>query len=126
MSNADTLGLLEMRLEDTSFWGTRPWDVFRRLRHDAPVFYYEPGGFWILSKYQNIREAFGDPQRYSIEYGSMLGDNYDPEDIRTLPDWARASIDKDELTRAEIRKLVSDSRFQIEGAESIGQIDPPR
>lgn len=44
-----------------------PHDVFARLRRDAPVLFHPPGqshdgeGFWVLSRYADIRAAASDP-----------------------------------------------------------------
>lgn len=44
-----------------------PHQVFARLRRDAPVFFHPPGqtrdgdGFWVLSRYADVRAAAADP-----------------------------------------------------------------
>jgi cytochrome P450 len=46
-----------------------PWAVFERLRAECPVSYSDrhDGGFWILSRYEDVKAASLDPARYSSE-----------------------------------------------------------
>src|SRR5271167_3772292 len=53
---ATTLGDLnaEARLDDPEFYVRNPYPIYARLRREAPVFWYESGRFWVLSKYEDI------------------------------------------------------------------------
>ncbi|GIH94469.1 cytochrome P450 [Planobispora siamensis] len=47
-----------------------PYDFLRRLRHERPVFRSEHLGAYVLTRYADVRAAYGDPGRFSSE-GSL-------------------------------------------------------
>ena len=54
-----------------------PHEMFKLLRHEAPVFWHsEPsGGFWVISKYADLREVSKNPMLFSSErQGALLRD----------------------------------------------------
>lgn len=56
------------------------WDTFRWLRANAPVYWHdEPDGpgFWVLSRYQDIVDAYTAPETFSSRFGMRLGSNPD-------------------------------------------------
>ncbi|MEM7285852.1 MAG: cytochrome P450 [Actinomycetota bacterium] len=67
--------------------GGVPYDYFKVLRHDAPVFWnpptpdgatirtmedYVPTGFWVLSKYDDVVMASKDTERFSAWENSVI------------------------------------------------------
>jgi len=42
------------RLDDANFYLGDPYPTYARLRREAPVFWCESGGFWALSKHEDI------------------------------------------------------------------------
>ncbi|MBB2912003.1 cytochrome P450 [Streptosporangium becharense] len=42
-----------------------PYDFLRRLRHERPVFRSEHLGAHVLTRYEDVRAAYGDPRRFS-------------------------------------------------------------
>jgi len=58
-----------------------PFEAYRWLRHNAPVYWNSTpdGGFWALSKYDDIAEAYLRPELYSSAKGTMLGGSYRSE-----------------------------------------------
>nr|BFE88386.1 hypothetical protein GCM10020093_109870 [Planobispora longispora] len=42
-----------------------PYDFLRRLRHERPVFRSEHLGAHVLTRYADVRAAYGDPKRFS-------------------------------------------------------------
>ncbi|MBG0829218.1 cytochrome P450 [Planomonospora sp. ID67723] len=47
-----------------------PYDFLRRLRHERPVFRSEHLDAYVLTRYADVRAAYGDPRRFSSE-GSL-------------------------------------------------------
>jgi cytochrome P450 len=48
--------------------------LLARLRHEAPVFYYEGLGIWVLSKYQDVKYTSREPKLFSSRKGILLND----------------------------------------------------
>ena len=49
-----------------------PYPVFKRLRDEAPLYRNDEYGFYALSRFDDVKAAFGDPQTYSSAKGTML------------------------------------------------------
>ncbi|MCV7278304.1 cytochrome P450 [Mycolicibacterium flavescens] len=49
-----------------------PYDTYRRLRDEAPVYHNEKYGFWALSRYQDVEPALKDFDTYSSARGVTL------------------------------------------------------
>jgi cytochrome P450 len=49
-----------------------PYPTFKRLRDEAPLYYNEPYDFFALSRFEDVRAGFADPQTYSSAKGTML------------------------------------------------------
>lgn len=50
-------------------------EIFIKLRKEAPVFWNkteQEGGFWVLTKYDDIATVLKDSHTFSSEYGNML------------------------------------------------------
>lgn len=46
-----------------------PWETFRQLRDHAPVYHVEGHDMWVLSRFEDIREAAKDHVRFSSAQG---------------------------------------------------------
>ena len=58
-----------------------PFEAYKWLRDNAPV-YWNPtpdGGFWALTKYDDVAEAYLHPETYSSAKGTMLGGSFQSE-----------------------------------------------
>ncbi|MEO9176387.1 MAG: cytochrome P450, partial [Gaiellales bacterium] len=68
-------GLDDVDLLDHDLFAERePWDVFERLRHEAPVFWHdEPGGrgFWCVTRYADVVSVLKDTATFSSELGGV-------------------------------------------------------
>ncbi|MCW2528458.1 MAG: cytochrome [Pseudonocardiales bacterium] len=62
------------RLTDPAFHSGDPHPVYARLRVEAPVFWYEPGQFWAVSKYDDVRRVGQDSDVFSSLRGTLLSD----------------------------------------------------
>ena len=102
MSVTITAGDLQdlARVDQPGFYDVRNAPLLARLRREAPVFYYEELGTWVLSKYHDVKYASKTPELFSVRKGILLND-------------------------ARYGESIADSFFP-EGAELISTLDPPR
>jgi cytochrome P450 len=49
-----------------------PWETYRRLRDEAPVYYNSEHDFYALSRHEDVAAAFKDFETYSSAYGLDL------------------------------------------------------
>jgi cytochrome P450 len=49
-----------------------PWEIYRRMREEAPVYYNEEHDFYALSRHDDVAAAFKDYETYSSAYGLDL------------------------------------------------------
>jgi cytochrome P450 len=64
-----------------------PYEIYRRMRQDAPVYYSEQYDFYALTRHADVAAAFKDPATYSSAYGvdlSMVRAGGPPADVRLL------------------------------------------
>ena len=106
MANLD----LGVNLADPdSFARGFPHDVFRRLRREAPVYWHPQGharggsGFFVVSKYEDIKYVGRRPDIFSSEPGITIVDN-PPDDFEA---GQSSMLQMDPPRHARYRKLVS-------------------
>jgi cytochrome P450 len=80
-----------------------PFNTYRRLRDEAPVYRNEKYGFWALSRYEDVEPAMKDCQTYSSARGITL-DMYLAEPDPTQP---TLIIMMDPPEHTVMRKLVN-------------------
>ena len=81
-----------------------PYDMYRRLRDEAPVYHNERYGFWALSRYDDVVEAHKDWRTFSSSHGVDL------HTLSTPPDQVamfRSIIMMDPPAHDRLRALVS-------------------
>ncbi|ORA43111.1 cytochrome, partial [Mycolicibacterium celeriflavum] len=49
-----------------------PYEIYRRMREEAPVYYSEEYDFYALSRHEDVAAAFKDFETYSSAYGLDL------------------------------------------------------
>jgi len=49
-----------------------PWEIYRRMREEAPVYYNAEHDFYALSRHADVAAAFKDYETYSSAYGLDL------------------------------------------------------
>ena len=81
-----------------------PFETYRRLRDEAPVYHQEQYGFWALSRYEDVAPAMKDYETYSSAKGVSLDMFIDPGQYQDLPDLI-IMMDPPDHTR--MRKLVN-------------------
>ena len=81
-----------------------PYDMYRRLRDEAPVYHSERYGFWALSRYDDVVEAHKDWQTFSSSHGVDLHTlSTPPEQVAMF----RSIIMMDPPAHDRLRALVS-------------------
>src|SRR5690348_814795 len=81
-----------------------PYDTYRRLRDEAPVYFSERYGFYALSRFDDVVSAHRDWQAFSSAHGVDLSTlSNDPEVIRSF----RSIIMMDPPEHDRLRALVS-------------------
>ncbi len=81
-----------------------PYDLYRRMRDEAPVYHNEKHGFWALFRYDDVCAAHRDWQTFSSAHGVDLSTlNQDEGLIRS----ARMIIMMDPPEHDRMRSLVS-------------------
>jgi cytochrome P450 len=80
-----------------------PYPIYQRLRDEDPVHRNERLGFWALSRYQDVMDAFRDSARFSSRHGVSL----DPDAFhdRAYTNMSFLAMDPPRQTR--MRALVS-------------------
>jgi cytochrome P450 len=81
-----------------------PYDMYRRLRNEAPVYHNERYGFWALSRYDDVVEAHKDWKTFSSSHGVDLHTLSTPPDRVAL---FRSIIMMDPPAHDRLRALVS-------------------
>ena len=51
---------------------TSPYETYRRMREEAPVYYNQRYGFYALTRHEDVAAAFKDYETYSSAYGVDL------------------------------------------------------
>jgi cytochrome P450 len=79
-----------------------PWEIYRRLREEAPVYYNEEYDFYALSRHEDVAAAFKDFATYSSAYGLDLATVRSDEPIA-----AKMIIIMDPPEHRQMRSLVN-------------------
>ncbi|MEM9459231.1 MAG: cytochrome P450 [Myxococcota bacterium] len=74
--------MIDFNPQDPSFI-VNPYPVFRQLRTEAPLYYWEQGRAWLLSRYEDVRGLLKDP-RCSPDVRHWK--YYRPEDMHQGPE----------------------------------------
>jgi cytochrome P450 len=88
-------------LTDPAFYAGDPHPTFTRLRHEAPLAWDEPTGFWAVSRHADVLAASSDPDTFCSRQGILL------QDIGAdLPEIPGALLYFDPPQHTRYRKLV--------------------
>jgi cytochrome P450 len=79
-----------------------PWEIYRRMREEAPVYYNEEHDFYALSRHEDVAAAFKDYETYSSAYGLDLAMVQSGE-----PPMIKAIILMDPPDHRQMRSLVN-------------------
>jgi len=93
-----------------------PYPLYAELRRDAPVCQVDPGGFWVLSRYEDVLAALKNPQLYSSE-GFLLFAEKSWLPSNPLRD---TLLSMDPPRHGQMRSLIS----RAFGATAMARIEP--
>ncbi len=62
-----------------------PYPWYARLREEAPLHHVARRGYWVLSRYADVREAFRDHETFSSAHGNSPEPGFQPGLIATDP-----------------------------------------
>ena len=82
-----------------------PYDTYKRLRDESPVYFNEHYGFWALSRYEDVVAAHRDWQTFSSTHGVTVDQVTDPSSAAMLDGSMMIFMDPPEHER--MRRLVS-------------------
>lgn len=94
-------------LAPSSFDGGHPFEQYRWLRENDPVHWHptaDGGGFWALTRHEDVRAIGRDPQRFSSEPTIMIED---PQPGAFSDDEHRMMLMMDPPMHTQYRKLIS-------------------
>jgi len=93
-----------------------PYEVWRRLRDEAPVYRNERHDFWALSRFEDVEAAHRDPVTFSSAHGTVLE--------RMSADVALTGmmINLDPPAHTQLRSVVSRALTPRRMAELEGQV----
>jgi cytochrome P450 len=80
-----------------------PYETYRRLRDEAPVYHNERYGFWALSRFDDVVAAHRDWHTYTSTHGLTIDQLTDPDNTMS----ASSMIMMDPPEHDRLRKLVS-------------------
>ena len=64
--------MLAERFDDPAFYLGDPHATYRRLRAEDPVHWYDEGGFWVITKYDDIKFISTHPLLFSSREIAIL------------------------------------------------------
>lgn len=124
----------------TSDWHVaNPYPFLRRLRHEHPVFWSDHFGMWVLTRYEDVRNAYRDHETFS-SVGSLTISRTLTDEVketlgehRSFLDNFSANVDPPQHTR--MRRAISRAftpravkrlgdRFQAEVDRALDEILP--
>jgi cytochrome P450/ferredoxin-NADP reductase len=82
------------------FYTTDPFGVYRSLRDEAPVFWNEQWGWWVLTRFEDVRAAIQD----SDTFRSFEGMDIDDSALEQAPPGSLPNMDNPR--HDEIRRIV--------------------
>src|ERR1700712_85881 len=82
------------------FYTTDPFGVYRSLRDEAPVFWNEQWGWWVLTRFDDVRAAIADADTFR----SFEGMDIDDSALEQAPPGSLPNMDNPR--HDEIRRIV--------------------
>lgn len=107
MTDAEIIDLSQPDL----FSGGRHHAVFARLRAEQPVYWNDTGhgdGFWALTRYTDILEAYRDHETYSSSNGAIMGGSFrSPTDTSSGRMLVATDLPRHRLLRQHIQSVFA-------------------
>ena len=98
-----------VRLNQPDFYHEGSAPIYARLREEAPVFRYETGGFWVLTKYDDIKYVSQSPDLFSSASGMLITDVLHKSDVleQMFIEGVEPFVTADPPRHTELRKLIT-------------------
>ena len=98
-----------VRLNEPSFYHDNPHPVYAQMRREAPVYWYERGGFWVVTRYDDIKQVSKDTDTFTIQQGMLITDVLNGMDaLNTMfPDGVENFVTADPPRHAQLRGLLN-------------------
>lgn len=99
----------EIKLGEPSFYHGNPYSVYAEMRKQAPVYWYEPNGFWVLTQYKDIQDVSSNPKVFSSSNGVLITDVINKSDIvsKMFPEKVENLFTSDPPRHALLRKMIN-------------------
>lgn len=102
-------GLFDAQLLSESFFAN-PYPAFEQLRTQAPVYFFQPFGCFILTRASDIEALVKDPRFTSRRTAELFGElgllGEDEASRKMLADWSRLIIFQDAPRHPQLRQLI--------------------
>ncbi|HLO87865.1 MAG TPA: cytochrome P450 [Nostocaceae cyanobacterium] len=86
-----------------------PYPLYKQILSEDPVYFYEKGGFWFLSRYQDVEAAFLD-LRLSSDRQLFVANQLQGLDFSMIQNYTRLTADsmleKDPPVHTKLRKIA--------------------
>ena len=60
-----------------------PYGAYARLRREAPAYWVQPKGFWVLARYADCKWALQDHRAFSSAEGNLIDDTPNGRGVRS-------------------------------------------
>ena len=99
----------DVRLAEPSFYHGNPYPVYAQMRAQAPVYWYKPNGFWVLTQYKDIQDVSSNPKVFSSSNGVLITDVINKSDIvsKMFPEKVENLFTSDPPRHAVLRKMIN-------------------
>lgn len=122
---------LAVPLHDPRFYVADPAPTYRRLRHEAPVYWHAERGWWAVSRYEDVRWMSIHPETFSSAGGIMIPE----EGQEVTPDQIDSIVFMDPPRHRRLRALIKRSfmpsrlrrlepRIREIVRETVGRLEP--
>jgi cytochrome P450 len=125
VNTTSTADLGAIRLNEPSFYAGDVNSAYALLRREAPVYWYEPGRLWAISKYDDIKAVTDNPALFSSLYGLTIGHKYLADQLPASAVTRLKSPDPLPVP-AQLRHVILNEVMAGNHAESPQLSDPPR
>jgi cytochrome P450 len=114
-----------VRLNQPTFYHHDPYVVYEQMRREAPVYWYETGGFWAVTSYEDIKHISKETDIFSSEKGTLITDVLSGVDaVNTMyPDGVENFFTSDPPRHAQLRSLLSFAFSRRRVLDMQGQIE---
>ena len=101
-----TISQSEIHLDNVDFGERVPYELFERMRDEAPVMWYDweyGQGFWSVTRYDDIVTVLKDWRTYSSETGGTALEDLDPDQVEAR----KSMLDADPPEHTSLRSIVN-------------------